>query len=69
MKHSDEILTFFENTLNDKKCCQLAKEHQFVKRSSSKLKGPEFIKTMIIPSEALSMDNLNGLSMRMRKFN
>lgn len=69
MRHSTEILTFFDVVLNEKKCSELARQYQFIKRSSSKLKGSEFIKTMIIPSEGLSMDNLKGLCLRIREFN
>lgn len=69
MKHSDKMLVFFDKILNEKKCYELARQHKFVQRSSSKLKGFEFIKTMIIPSEGLSTDSLKGLSLRMRELN
>jgi hypothetical protein len=69
MKNSDGIITFFDEVLNEKKCLELAKKHRFIQRASSLLKGHEFIKMMIIPSEGLSMDSLKGLCNRMKEFN
>jgi hypothetical protein len=69
MNHSSNTITFFEEVLNEKKCIELAKEHKFVQRSSSKLKGYEFIKALTIPSAGLSTDSLKGLCSRMQEFN
>jgi hypothetical protein len=49
MKHSDEILRFFEINFNEKKCHELSRESGFIQRSTSKLKCYEFILTMILP--------------------
>jgi DDE family transposase len=69
MKHSEGIVAFFDEILNEKFCYELARKHNFIQRSTSKLKGYEFIKAMIIPSEGLSTDSLQGLCMRIREFN
>lgn len=63
------MIEIFEKILNEKKCHELCRTHKFIQRSSSKLKGAEFIKTMILPSEGLSEDSLIGLCSRLRKFN
>jgi Transposase DDE domain len=67
--HSDNIVQLFDEILNEKKCHDLCRKYQFIKRSSSKLKGQEFIKAMIIPSKGSSTDSLKGLCQRLRKFN
>ena len=69
MKHSEQIVEFFDENFNEKKCHDLCREHKFIQRSSSKLKGYEFIKTMVIPSTGLSTDSLKGLCKRMKDFN
>lgn len=69
MDHSEAIMQFFDENFNEKKCHDLCRQYKFIQRSSSKLKGDEFIKTMIMPSEGLSIDSLKGLCKRMRKFN
>lgn len=45
------------------------KKTKFIRRKSSKLKGHEFLKVLILPSDGITEDNLNGLSKRMRKHN
>lgn len=69
MKHSDSIIGFFDEVLNEKKCFDLARHHKFIERSTSKLRGYEFIKALIIPNEGLSTDSLKGLCIRIREFN
>lgn len=69
MNHSDAIVQFFDVILNENKCFDLAKKNQFIQRSSSKLKGYEFIKAMIIPSQGLSTDSLQGICKRVEDFN
>lgn len=69
MNHSSAIVQFLDEKFNEKKCYELCLKHNFIKRSSSKLKGYEFINTMIIPSEGLSTDSLKGLCKRMLHFN
>lgn len=69
MDHSEKIMQFFEENFNEKKCLELCRESQFIKRSSSKLRGHEFIKTMVIPSQGLSTDSLKGLCKRIREHN
>lgn len=69
MNHSNEIVQFLDENFNQKKCYELSRKYNFIERSSSKLKGYEFIKTMIIPSEGLSRDSLKGLCKRILYFN
>lgn len=67
--HSHKIIEVFDEIFNEKKCHELCRQYKFIQRSSSKLRGDEFIKTMILPSEGLSTDSLKGLCFRMREFN
>lgn len=69
MKHSEKIIQFLDENFNEKKCYQLCRRCNFIERSSSKLKGYEFIKTMLIPTEGLFTDSLKGLCKRLLKFN
>lgn len=67
--HSHKIIEVFDEIFNEKKCHELCRQYKFIQRSSSKLKGYEFIKVMILPSEGLSTDSLNGICLRIREFN
>lgn len=67
--HSDKIVQFFDETFNEKKCYDLCKKYQFIRRSTSRLSGQEFIKSMIIPSKGSSTDSLKGLCKRLLTFN
>lgn len=67
--HSDNIVEFFDVFFNEKKCHNLCRNHRFIKRSTSRLKGREFIKAMIIPSKGSSSDSLKGLCKRFLAFN
>ncbi len=69
MNHSHAIVQFFEENFNEKKCHDLSRQYKFIERSTSTLKGYEFIRTMIIPSEGLSTDGLKGLCKRMKDIN
>lgn len=69
MNHSNQIVEFFEENFNEKKCHEICRKHKFIKRSSSKLIGHEFIKTMIMPSIGSSTDSLKGLCKRILDFN
>ena len=69
MNHSDKIVLFLNENFNKKKCQELARRYQFIKRSSSRLQGDEFIKVMITPSLGLSLDSLSGLCKRIEEFN
>jgi len=69
MNHSNTIIQVFDEILNEKKCNELCRRCKFIKRSSSKIQGAEFIKIMILPAEGLTTDSLSGLCKRMREFN
>jgi hypothetical protein len=69
MNHSNAIVHFCEEVLNEKTCHILARKYKFIERSTSKLKGHEFIKAMIIPSKGLSTDSLQGICKRIKGFN
>lgn len=68
-EHSKNILQVFDQILNEKQCRDLSYENKFIQRSSSKLQGHEFIKVMILPSEGVSEDSLDGLCKRIRRHN
>jgi len=63
------ILSIFDDILNKEDCYQLAKQHQFIQRSSSKIKGHEFVKALVLPSQDSLEDSLNDICERMRNFN
>lgn len=69
MNHSKAILQFCEEVFNEKICMGLCRKHKFIERSSSKLKGYEFINVMVVPSEGLSTESLLGLCKRFKQFN
>lgn len=69
MNHSNTSIRLCEEILNEKTCHDLCRKYKFIKRSSRKLEGYEFIKAMIIPSEGLSTDSLQGICKRMHDFN
>lgn len=69
MKHSESIIQFLEENFNEKKMHDLCRKYKFIKRSSSKIQGYEFIQVMIIPSEGVSTDSLKGLCQRLKKLN
>jgi hypothetical protein len=67
--HSQQILNVFDEIFNEKKCAEFCKESKFIKRSSSRLKGAEFIKAMIIPGSELGTCSLKNMCMRIKDFN
>lgn len=69
MEQSSKILAYVEETFNEKKCRDLCHRYKFIKRSSSKLQGHEFVKVMICPSPELAIDSLKGLCKRLLDFN
>jgi len=70
MQHCmSRILPICDQFFNPEFCNQLAGKTGFVSRSSSLIKGHEFIKSLVIPSDGLSEDSLNGICLRMREFN
>ncbi|MBA3237468.1 MAG: IS4 family transposase, partial [Parachlamydiaceae bacterium] len=69
MKHSLQIIQFLDENFNEKKCHETCRQYKFIQRSTSKLRGYEFIRTMIMPSEGVSTDSLKGLCQRMREIN
>ena len=60
------ILNLSDQIFNEEKCYALAKKTKFIVRSSSKIKGHEFLKILILPSEGSTRDSLTGLCDRMR---
>ncbi len=70
MLHSTPaILSICEDIFNSEMCHQLARSSGFIQRSSSKIKGHEFVKALVLPSYGLSEESLSGLCDRMREFN
>jgi hypothetical protein len=68
-KCTSPILSIFDDILNNEICYQLAKQHKFIQRDSSKIRGHEFVKALVLPSQGVLEDSLNGLCERMRHFN
>jgi hypothetical protein len=70
MQHcTTHIVQAFEQIFNPEICHRLARKHRFIQRSSSIIQGHEFIKALILPSDGLSEDSLNGLCQRLKEFN
>ncbi len=65
----NDIVTIFHELFNEKKCHELARQKQFVKRESSRLQGPEYIKTMVLLRSGTSEESLNHLCRQIRKLN
>lgn len=63
------MVSVFDEIFNVESCNELAKKHQFIQRSSSRIQGHDFIKTLIIPNSSLSEDSLNGLCVRLSQYN
>ncbi len=64
-----DIITMFDKLFNEKKFHRLARQKQFVKRESSKLQGPEYIKTMVLLRSGTSEESLNHLCRQIKKLN
>lgn len=64
-----KILTKFKEIVSESFCNDVAKRKNFIKRSSSRLKGHEFAQALMIPNAFLEAESLNSLSTRMRKIN
>jgi hypothetical protein len=69
LQRTKHIVSICDHIFNPKECQELARKHRFIQRSSSKLQGDEFVKTLILPSNNLAEDSLDGLCQRMREFN
>ena len=70
MQHcTSAILSVCDDIFNIETCHQLARKCRFIQRSTSKINGHEFIKALVLPSNGLCEDSLNGLGERMREFN
>jgi hypothetical protein len=63
------ILSVFDDIFNEETCYQLAKQHQFIQRNSSKIRGHEFVKALVLPAQGSLEDSLNDICTRMRQFN
>lgn len=64
-----KILPICDDIFNPEISHQLARSTGFIQRSSSKINGHEFIKTLILPCNSPSEDSLNSLCEGMREFN
>jgi hypothetical protein len=70
MQHcTSNILPICDQIFNQDFCHELAWKHRFIQRSSSKIQGHELIKALILPSNGLSEDSLDGLCLRLKAFN
>jgi len=66
---SKGILSILDQIFNKKTCLKIAYSNKFISRSSSLLKGHEFAKVLILPSEGVNSDSLAGICDRLKKFN
>jgi DDE family transposase len=62
-------ISFLDQIFNEEKCFELAKKTKFIVRSSSRIKGHELLKVLILPSESVTTDSLVGLCDRIIQFN
>lgn len=63
------ILAKFEEIVSPNFCNDLAKKSGFIQRSTSQLKGHEFIQALVTPNAFLEAETLNSLAVRMQKIN
>lgn len=69
MQDLTKILQQFENIVSPNCCDQLAKEHGFIQRSTSRVKGHEFAQSLMVPNAFLEAETLNSLAVRMHNLN
>jgi hypothetical protein len=69
MQCTNSMVSLFDSIYNENSCQAMAYRCQFIQRSSSKIKGHEFIKVLTLPSEGISEASLNDLCIRLKKFN
>src|SRR6476646_2309225 len=69
MQDLEKILMKFEKFVSPNFCNDLAKKHQLVQRSTSRLQGYEFAQALMIPNAFLEAETLNSLAIRMQKTN
>jgi hypothetical protein len=69
MQDLEVILAQLRKIVSPNFCNNLAKDYRFVQRSTSQLKGYEFVQSMMIPNAFLEAETLNSLAVRMRKIN
>lgn len=70
MQHStSDILSICNDIFNPEICHQLARQSGFIQRSSSKIKGHEFVKALVLPIQGSVEDSLNDICIRMSQFN
>lgn len=67
--HSQHILDVIDVIFNEKKCYDICKACSFIRRSSSRLQGAEFIKAMVIPGSELATSSLKKTCCRIKEFN
>lgn len=63
------ILSFCDDFFNPESSHQIARQTGFIKRSTSRISGHEFLKVLVMPSNGLCGDSLDGLCIRMKEYN
>lgn len=63
------ILSIIDNNFKSDDIHVMARQTKFIQRNSSKIKGYEFVKALILPSTGICEESLNGLCQRIREFN
>lgn len=66
---TSSILSIIDNNFKSDEIHALARQTKFIQRNSSKIKGHEFVKALVLPSAGICEESLNGLCQRMREFN
>lgn len=69
MQDLERILMKFEKIVSQNFCNELAKDCQFIQRSTSQLQGYEFAQALMIPHAFLEAETLNSLAVRMKRIN
>lgn len=66
---TSNILSIIDNNFKPDEIHAVARQTKFIQRSTSKIKGHEFVKALILPSNGICEESLNGLCERIREFN
>lgn len=66
---TSNTLSVIEKNFNPDELHAMARQTNFIQRNSSKIKGHEFVKALILPSSGICNESLNGLCQRIKEFN
>lgn len=69
MHDLENILSKFQKIVSPEFCYSLAREVNFIQRSTSLIQGYEFAQALIVPNAFLAEESLNSLAARMKRIN